>query len=221
MKLWEIKANALKLMFADSDVQFSKEEFENGSLKSNGNTRDKLVRMNDSIRRAIDLYYQYTGQHMRKARVKFLEDTNKLDTTLVEDLGFPVKIELARNNNLGVLGKDSLDFYYDNIGKTIEVEFDYSVINNNDLEFILHYIVDNKNLPDDESIDDLTFDLDDIFIPRDIQRMIPLHIKGELYEEDEYAIAMNSKNEFLQYLVTNKRKYSNVQTKVKSIFKRG
>lgn len=221
MKLWEIKANALRLMFADTDLFFSREEFEEGILMTNGNTREKLVRMNDSIRRAIDLYYQYTGQHMRKARVKFHEDTNELDTTLVEDLGFPVKIELARNNNLGVLGKDSLDFYYDNIGKTIEVEFDYGVINNNDLEFILHYIVDNKNLPDDESIDDLTFDLDDIFIPRDIQRMIPLHIKGELYEEDEYAIAMNSKNEFLQYLVTNKRKYSNVQTRVKSIFKRG
>ena len=55
------KANALRLMFAGSGLSFSKEEFENEVVYSNGNTRDKLTRMNDSIRRAIDLYYQTLG----------------------------------------------------------------------------------------------------------------------------------------------------------------
>ena len=64
MKLWEIKAQALRLMFADTDIEFSFAEFENNSIYENANTREKLIRMNDSIRRAIDLYYHYHGEQI-------------------------------------------------------------------------------------------------------------------------------------------------------------
>ena len=62
MKLWEIKAQALRLMFADTDMMFDYTEFENRAVYENVNTREKLVRMEDSIRRAIDLFYEYVGQ---------------------------------------------------------------------------------------------------------------------------------------------------------------
>ena len=45
MKLWEIKAQSLKLMFADSELEFSEDEFAQGSVYDNSNTREKLIRM--------------------------------------------------------------------------------------------------------------------------------------------------------------------------------
>ena len=60
MKLWEIKAQALRLMFADADIEFSYTEFAEETVYNNANTREKLVRMEDSIRRAIDIYHQYS-----------------------------------------------------------------------------------------------------------------------------------------------------------------
>ena len=44
------KANALRLMFADTDIRF--DNFLNGIVYENGNTRDKLIRMNDSIKKS-------------------------------------------------------------------------------------------------------------------------------------------------------------------------
>lgn len=232
MKLWEIKANALKLMFADSDVQFSKEEFENGSLESNGNTRDKLVRMNDSIRRAIDLYYQHCGQFARRKIVKYKVDEednvlNVLDSEEILDFGEPSRVDLRNGENVAY--KKNLEYYFDNISKEVFVEFNvpqtyfYPIKRSFDLkdfEFILHYIVDKKNLPN--VVYDLTFDLNTLNIPEDIQRMIPKYIKSEIYEEDEYSMAQLARQEYIGYLATHAKKYSTVQTRVKNTsFKRG
>lgn len=65
MKLWEIKAQALRLMFADTDVEFSFAEFENDAIYDNSNTKEKLIRMNDSIARAIDMYFQYNREQTK------------------------------------------------------------------------------------------------------------------------------------------------------------
>lgn len=65
MILWEIKAQALRLMFADTDVNFSYAEFEDGTIYANSNTKEKLTRMNDSIARAIDLYYHYNKEQTK------------------------------------------------------------------------------------------------------------------------------------------------------------
>ena len=43
MKLWQIKAMSLRIMFADTGIQFSEEEFSSGVLLANGNTREKLI----------------------------------------------------------------------------------------------------------------------------------------------------------------------------------
>ena len=69
MKLWEIKAQALRLMFADSEITFSYEDFKQGVIEDNANTREKLIRMDDSIKRAIDMYYSYCG-NINKSKSK-------------------------------------------------------------------------------------------------------------------------------------------------------
>src|SRR5690606_3684775 len=126
MELWDIKANALRLMFADSDIQFSKEEFENGSLESNGNTRDKLVRMNDSIRRAIDLYYQYCGQFNRVTKVYLKEEDGKITNVLnlenIQDFGLPTKININFSFRGVVKKVENIPFHFDNISKTVTVD---------------------------------------------------------------------------------------------------
>lgn len=241
MELWNIKADALRLMFADTDIMFNKEEFENNSLYENSNTREKLIRMNDSIRRAIDLYYHYAGQYKRRATVKYVVDnqgkvTNFLDLSQVEDFGIPSRIQLySVGENTRILNFSrtrNLSFYYDAISGEVSVEFDLEGSNfdlNNlprgikkeDFEFLIYYEVKKMNLPSDEIIDELTFDLNTLNIPEDIQRMIPKYIKGEIYEEDEYSIALMSKEEYMRYLIEHVSKFSNVQTRVRSNYRRG
>ena len=63
MKLWQIKAMSLTYScFAIPTFNLVKNEFSSGILLANGNTREKLVRMDDSIRRAIDRYYDVVGE---------------------------------------------------------------------------------------------------------------------------------------------------------------
>lgn len=226
MELWEIKADALRLMFADSGLLFSKEEFENGVVYSNGNTRDKLTRMNDSIRRAIDLYYRTCGQFVKRKVVKYLVVdgvvTDLLDLSEVEDFGSVSRIDIKENLNLGISGRKNLVYFFNQVEKEVEVFLGVpSRIRKEEIEFVLNYFLEEVNLPSDDLLDELKFNLDTLNIPSDIQRKIPLYIKGEIYEEDEYALAQASKNEYMQYLLMHKRKYGGVQTKVRSIHRRG
>lgn len=221
MKLWEIKAQALRLMFADSEITFSYEDFKQGVIEDNANTREKLIRMDDSIKRAIDMYYSYCGNINKKVKVKYKENTYLLDIDDIEDFGYPTRVDLVRKSR--VIGQEKLDYHYDSLGKEIEVVFDniehLTDLEKQDLDFLLYYEMKRYNLPD--NFDKIEYDLDDIFIPQDIQRQIPKYIKGELYEEDEPSMAMISKNEYLGYLVNRQKDFSVAQNKVKSKFRRG
>lgn len=221
MKLWEIKAQALRLMFADSEITFSYEDFKQGVIEDNANTREKLIRMDDSIKRAIDMYYSYCGNINKKVKVKYKENTYLLDIDDIEDFGYPTRVDLVRKSR--VIGQEKLDYHYDSLVKEIEVVFDniehLTDLEKQDLDFLLYYEMKRYNLPD--NFDKIEYDLDDIFIPQDIQRQIPKYIKGELYEEDEPSMAMISKNEYLGYLVNRQKDFSVVQNKVKSKFRRG
>ena len=221
MKLWEIKAQALRLMFADSEITFSYEDFKQGVIEDNANTREKLIRMDDSIKRAIDMYYSYCGNINKKVKVKYKENTYLLDIDDIEDFGYPTRVDLVRKSR--VIGQEKLDYHYDSLVKEIEVVFDniehLTDLEKQDLDFLLYYEMKRYNLPD--NFDKIEYDLDDIFIPQDIQRQIPKYIKGELYEEDEPSIAMISKNEYLGYLVNRQKDFSVAQNKVKSKFRRG
>lgn len=228
MKLWDIKANALRLMFADSDIQFNENDFKSNDIYVNANTGEKLVRMNDSIRRAIDLYYQYCGQYARRKEVKFVvdgENNNELDLSSIMDFGEPSRIDLKKDIRNGIIGENNIPYYYDNISKKIYIDFEnvYDLkcvgFDFEQCSFILFYITKKDNLPDNPS--DLDFDLDSLGIPSDIQSVIPKYIKSEIYEEDEYAMAQYARSEYIQFLINSSNKYSNVQTKVKNYFPRG
>ena len=221
MKLWEIKAQALKIMFADSDMSFSYTDFTNGILMDNYNTRDKLIRMEDSIARAIDMYYSFCGNINKKVKVKYKENDYVLDIGGIEDFGYPTRVDLLTKGR--IKGQEKLDYHYDSLSKDITVVFtniDYLTdIEKQELDFLLYYEMKRYNLPD--TYDKLEYDLDDIFIPQDVQRMIPKYIKGELYEEDEPSMATISKNEYLTFLANRQKDFSVVQNKVKSTFRRG
>ena len=122
MKLWEIKAQALRLMFADSEITFSYEDFKQGVIEDNANTREKLIRMDDSIKRAIDMYYSYCGNINKKVKVKYKENTYLLDIDDIEDFGYPTRVDLVRKSR--VIGQEKLDYHYDSLVKEIEVVFD-------------------------------------------------------------------------------------------------
>jgi hypothetical protein len=221
MKLWEIKAQALKLMFADSDIQFSENEFTDGIVYQNSNTRDKLTRMNDSVRRAIDLYYTYVGVRS-KSKTFTLTNKEYIDLSTTTDFGSPDRVDLKiystdednEKNNL-VYERNQVDFIYNEIEEKIEFEEDFSnsIYDDYILEFRVYYKIKKLNI--DLAVDEITFDLDSIYIPNEVQRNIPFYIKSELFEEDEPQLAINAKNSFISFLMTLQKPFSRVQTKVK------
>lgn len=225
MKLWEVKAQALRLMFADSDVEFNFEEFENESIYNNSNTREKLVRMEDSIKRAIDIYHQYSEKITKTTSVFLITAIvegvvtyiNELDTSAITDFGKPTRVDLLADYSYGISEKEQLSFDWDvNNEKIILRNFNYAYYEER-AKFLIYYKVVDLNLPD--NCNELTYDLDLLNIPSEVQRHIPLFIKSELFEEDEAGIATQAHSKFITFLVDNQRKtFSKKQNKVKSTF---
>jgi len=223
MKLWQIKAMSLRIMFADTSIQFSEEEFETGVLLSNGNTREKLIRMDDSVRRGIDRYYEIVGSP-RVFGTFSLEQTglsiglsNQLDFDIPERVDVKIYDSYVDEDGVTVkflrLTKTQIDYVYDSISKRIYLEDeDYSIYGDN-VTFIIWYKRIKSNVP--ESVDQMTYDLNDIFIPEEVQRMIPYFVKGELYEEDDASMAQTSMAMYINFLTGLKRPFNKVQTKVK------
>ena len=218
MKLWQIKAMSLRIMFADTNIQFSEEEFSSGVLLANGNTREKLVRMDDSIRRAIDRYYEVVGEPRAFDTFSLDETGQYIDFADKLDFGYPERVDVkiySSYNDVKTLRltKTQVDYVYDSITKRIYFEYeDYSVYGEN-VSFVVWYKRVKSNIP--EIVDQMTYDLNDIFIPEEVQRMIPYFVKGELYEEDEPAMAQTAYAMYINFLRGLKRPFNKVQTKVR------
>lgn len=221
MKLWEIKAQSLRLMFADTDLNFDKDDFVNEVVYQNPNTREKLVRMEDSIQRAIDLYYQYNGETTRtieRGLVFENEDyKNEIDFLDIDDFGFPTRIDIVGSVSRGFWQRNNIEFMFDQISRRVFfTEFDFKYYEDK-IKFLVYYKIKKQNLPKD--IDEIEYDLDEMYIPEEVQRQIPLFIKGELYEEDEPSLALAARNEFIGFLVNNQRKnFGKSRSKVKRQF---
>lgn len=221
MKLWEIKAQALRLMFADSDIQFSENEFEERVVYENANTNEKLIRMEDSIRRAIDTYYEINGVPLltttKSLSLNGTTIINEIDTSSITNLGYPSRIDInikdSSNNNIFM--KNVIDFEYDQYNNKIIPFEDYtSYADGYTITFTVWYRKDKTNLSYTD-IDDMTTDLDTLLIPSEVQRRIPLFIKGELYEEDEPQIAAKSMNDYINFLYTLKRTTRFIQNRIR------
>ncbi len=221
MKVWEIKAQSLRLMFADTDIEFSEDEFTNGTIYDNANTKEKLVRMEDSIRRAIDLFYQYNGEVTRVevASILFENDVYKniIDASEITGFGYPTRIDINRNLEEYILGQENISFNYDRVTKRIYfTEFDFIGFEDK-ITFTIYFKMEKFNLPN--GLDEMVFDLNSIHIPEEVQRQIPFYVKSELYEEDEASTAAKARNQYLEFLILNQRKnFSKIKTKVKSRF---
>lgn len=221
MKLWEIKAQALRIMFADTDMEFSKDEFEEGVVYDNANTREKLIRMNDAINRAIDLYYQYNGDITRRKVLKLFSENGEYKNYLsplsqdVEDFSHPTRIDVMPNLDKGIRKRENISFDFDAISKEIHFPmFDFQA-HGDAIDFLLYYKM--KRMDIDSTANEMETDLDTLNIPHEVQRKIPLFIKGELYEEDEYQVAQAAKNEYLQFLIGRQRStFSKVTTRVRN-----
>lgn len=223
MKLWEIKAQALRIMYADTDIQFNETDFSSQTIYSNANTREKLIRMEDSIRRGIDMYYQYNGDISQFINAGLIYDDgtssykNQIDCSEISNFGSPSRIDINANYSESVLPKENINFHFDNLTKQIYLfDYDYAYYED-DITFKIYYRMNQVNLPN--VVDEMTFDLDTLNIPGNVQRQLPLYIKSELYEQDEPNIAKNARNEFIQFLIGNQRKnFSKKVTKVKKVF---
>jgi hypothetical protein len=228
MKLWEVKAQALRLMFADTDVEFSEVEFSTGTIYENANTREKLVRMVDSIKRAIDLYYQYNGEQAQTV-IKGL-DSATVNNVLTyyntisfsaspSDFGFPSRVDVMANITENIGETTNISYDYDpKTKKIIFTNYDFIYFTNK-ISFRVYYKIAKTNLIGNEN--EISYDLNSLGIPEEVQRQIPLFVKGEIYQEDEPNMAQLAKQEFTQFLVLNQRKtFSKVQTKVSKKFKR-
>lgn len=271
MKLWEIKAQALRLMFADTDVTFSYAEFEDGTIYANSNTREKIIRMNDSIARAIDMYYQFnreqtklwdaiplyytyvitndsTGQTytlqqgetlsrdaygvhtvlnaqgsvvLSNITVVYTFQNYLNNATKPSDFAYPTRVDLLKDKNY-VNPEDNIDFYYDEANEQIYFHTqDFAAYESDSvklaLKFRVYYKIDITNIDTSASLSDLTYDINTLGIPVDVQRMIPYFIKGEIYEEDEADISRAAKQEYVNYIAQRPRNtFSKYQTKVKS-----
>jgi hypothetical protein len=228
MKLWEIKAQALRLMFADTDIEFSEAEFSNQTIYTNANTREKLVRMVDSIKRAIDIYYQYNGEQTQI--VTKLLDVATVSGVLTyyntltfsaspSDFGFPSRIDVIANITENIGETTNITYDYDaKLEKVTFTIYDFTPFTNK-ISFRVYYKIAKVNLVGNEN--EITYDLDTLGIPPEVQRQIPLFVKSEIFQEDEPMMAQAAKQDFTQFLVLNQRKtFTKVQTKVKKAFKR-
>jgi hypothetical protein len=227
MKLWEVKAQALRLMFADTDVEFSFEEFESGVIYENANTREKLIRMNDSVKRAIDLFFQYNGEISQMTTRKLISSTtnnittyfNQLHLSAVSNIGYPTRIDVIENLENNIQPLSNISFDYDQLAKAVHFFDNNYAYYEDKIDFRVYYKIAKVNLPD--GVNELTYELNDLGIPVEVQRQIPLYIKGEIFQEDEAGMAQQARNEYMQFLIQNQRKnFSKVQTKVKKVFKR-
>lgn len=224
MKLWEIKAQSLRLMFADYDMQFDYEEFADGIVYSNSNTREKLIRMEDSIRRAIDLYYNIVGDTASSKIMKLATEEvdgetkfiNKIDLSQETELDYPTRVDLRLVDSRGNIAysKDSIDYMYDRIKREIHFIHNDFVSYGDEIEFRVWYKIKRENIP--IIVDELTFDLDTLHIDEEAQRVIPYYVKGELFEEDEANLAAEAKNYYIQVISNLKRKFSVNQTRVRT-----
>jgi hypothetical protein len=205
-------------MFADSDLQFNEEEFTNGSVYNNSNTRDKLVRIDDSIRRGIDFFYDNTKPQVKFVKnipLKVVDDIyiNELDLSDVADIDCPSRIDLRFNDtSYYYFQKNDIEFIYDRETQTVSLTDDY--INFEDeAQFVVWYNASRENIPD--GVDPLTYNLDSLNIPNNVQRMLPYFVKSELYEEDEPNVAQLARSQFIQFIYSLRRQQVYTQKKVK------
>jgi hypothetical protein len=231
MTVKEVKLQSLRLMFADTDVEFSVAEYDAGTLMANANTREKLIRMTDSIARGIDVYNIAMEQETGAIDLTLFSNVlsgntiyyNTIDITSQTTIQYPTRVDVflyeTINNVTTLVRQDNqINFTYDALNRKIYfLDINYAKYYNEydiyNIVFKVWYKVRKLNLIQGTHTDETN--LDTLNVPQDVQRMLPYYVKGELYEEDEAAIAQQSKQEYIRFINGISRPFNVVQTKVK------
>lgn len=210
MKVWEIKADSLKLMFVQTDTSLNENEFidSNGSkgvIYNNPNTKNYLARMDNCILRAIDMYYSYCGKPLSNESQKPFVINGSYVNYIISDKDI-VRIDVLIKNSLL---KQSINFT--KVNKNIYLFDEDFTVYKDEVLYIIYYDVNYVERYFSDSTDLNNFD-----IPEDVQRMIPYFVKAECYEEDEYQMANISRSSYINYLIFVKNKYNKRQTHIKN-----
>ena len=149
MKLWQVKAEALRLMFADTDLTFSEEEFVEGIILNNSNTREKYLGMEGSIRRAIDIFNQFNGQYTKFATFSLdvVDEVyqNSIDLSQTENLDYPSRIDIIENLDAYISKAYNVNFNYDFLEKKVYFEEDDMAYFEGDITFKIYYQIEKIN----------------------------------------------------------------------------
>lgn len=203
MKIGEIKVEALKLMFANYAFDMGIDDLQN--MTSDENYGSYIVNMNGSISRAIDRIQNACAvppkaHHIRDDELMAGGYFNRFDTATIADL-YVIDRLIAES----VSGYDGNAEYH--------LEGTKIVLKGGAAYTLLYFPV-LKAI--DGSASDY-IDLKDMGIPDHIARLIPLFIKGDLYQEEEPSLAADARNTFEMSLDDLKQNTVSRQNRVRRV----
>lgn len=185
MKLGEIKAEAMKLMFLNLDQEITAESI--AALRYNDTYSSYISSMNGSIQRGLN----------RVANAKKLGEKS-VALTNGTARGRWTRYDLKE------IAPDTLSVrrIVRDMGGTMSSVYDYEREGKTLILPTLHRETDEYRLiycPQAPKVTALS-DTDELKIPEEVAQMIPYFVKGELYEEDEPGSAAQARNLFEQWL---------------------
>lgn len=201
MKLGEIKIEALKQMFTNYGFDINIENLT--SLLQDENYANYLVAMNGSIARAID---RIENAMVVKRKVfdipsSFLNEINRsyqrFDLSLIHDYFMLDRVICTFDNGF--------------INENAEFTLAGDLITLPILKGVTFSIV---YFPKVKNIDADTSDRDELELEDKFARIIPYFIKGELYQEEEPALAADATNRFEALLMDFARADISNQTSI-------
>ncbi|MBR3790224.1 MAG: hypothetical protein IKK20_00260 [Clostridia bacterium] len=205
MTIGEIKIEAIKLMFVNYEFDFKVGELER--MKADENYGSYLVNMDGAIARALD---RIENACVLPAKVKKIEASefkrgkvfDRYDTSQIKNY-FQIDRVTAEYDN---------GSYDGNIG--FEIEGDELLLRHNPAaEYSIIYF---PKAPSIKGVVDNSTELD---LPENIARLIPYFIKGDLFQEEEPALAADARNLFEASLDDLKRPVASKQEYIEQVYR--
>lgn len=196
MTVEEIKLEALKLMFASGEaIGNDYQEAYNTGLYT-----DYFDKMDGSIKRALSRIAQ-SKKTFPKVNEFMSKDLDLEDCEIKFELPInTINIERFQFKDLSRKTIRDVDYY--------QIAKNKATVENNQDFRNGKFIIYTHDIP---TVDELR---------EDVAALIPLYIKSELYEEDEYQMALQARNMFEQGLALIDMNTTTTQSQVENIFGR-
>lgn len=205
MRLGDIKAEALKLMFADYDTDIIAENIPD--LEGQEDLRSYLINMNGSINRCFS---DLESKRVLPVKTRQLEASEGIAGAF--SVRFDLDALISDFSDIARVVYENVGEYcgemaYRREGNTLILDgFDF------DGEYRLLYY------PRIPRVSQATGELTELPIPDEIAAFIPYFVKGELYREDEINDAAEARNWYeaaMEQIVTAR---SGRQTRVRTVY---